>query len=68
MGLFKFQKVINRGEEMAMVQPTKITVNYGHNHKKTLWSAIDLLKAKAKDETPDTIRERTNSVNVSKHV
>ncbi|WP_218619275.1 hypothetical protein [Paenibacillus sp. P46E] len=53
---------------MAMVQPTKITVNYGHNHKKTLWSAIDLLKAKAKDETPDTIRERTNSVNVSKHV
>lgn len=53
---------------MANVQPVEIKVNFGYNHKKSLWSAIDLLKSKAIDETPDTLRKRTSSVNVSKPV
>ncbi|BCG58089.1 hypothetical protein PUR_15140 [Paenibacillus sp. URB8-2] len=53
---------------MAKVEPTKITVKYGDNHQKSLWSAIDLLKAKAIIETSDTIKERNSPVNVSKHV
>lgn len=53
---------------MAKVEPTKIVVITGDNHKKSLWSAIGLLKAKITVENVDTKTGSNSSVNVQKRV
>lgn len=39
---------------MAKVEPTRIKVVYGANHKKSLWSAFEILKSKVTVETVDS--------------
>ena len=52
---------------MASVEPTKIVVIYGDNHKKSLWSAIELLKTKVTIETVDLKIPLNSPINVLKH-
>lgn len=53
---------------MAKVEPTNIVVIFGDNHKKSILSAIELLKAKVTVETADSKIGNNSPVNVLKRV
>lgn len=53
---------------MAKIVPTKIKVIYGDNHKKSLWSAIEILKSKVIVEINDSSMGNSSPINDLKRV